>query len=92
MSLCTVADIVGPGNCGGRLAFKFSQAAKDGEHQVAMRGGSIGPGVTQGSKASSRKRLILNGLPEGVEGKVIAEIQIFEDKVEFLRLLENYTL
>jgi hypothetical protein len=34
-----------------QLAFKFSQLAQDGEHQAAMRGGGVGPGIIQGPES-----------------------------------------
>ena len=45
------------------LAFKFSQAAQDGEHKAAMGGGGIGPGIAQRQETS----LSTGDRGEGVE-------------------------
>src|SRR5262249_58840922 len=49
--LCSLAAFAGPG--ADQLAFELGQAAEDGEHQLAMRRGGVGPGVLQRTKAGS---------------------------------------
>src|SRR5262245_46511589 len=49
--LCSLAAFAGPG--ADQLALELGQAAKDGEHQLAMRRGGVGPGILERPEAST---------------------------------------
>src|SRR5262249_14571672 len=75
--LCSLAAFAGPG--ADQLALKLGQAAEDGEHQLAMRRGGVGPGALERPEASSSLRQLVEHV-EQVPGRARQPVEAGDDE------------